>query len=279
MTERRHNGWPVFEVAPRSGATNKALYLHGGAWAAEIRGGHWGLIAKLATLTSRTFVVPIFPLVPAVTHPDVGPVLQDLWSTTASESSTALLGDSSGATMALNLLTGLPEASPRPDVTVLLSPTLDLTLTNPEIARVAPRDPLLRADHLRELARLYAGADGVASGAVNPMAASLDGLGDLAIFTGTRDLLDPDVDRFAERVRAARGTNLSVSRAEHMIHDWMLMPSPEAKVAVTAIADLLRSAGATSPGIDARGGRVEDIVKISVTMTPFGGPNVLGQYN
>ena len=54
-----------------------------------------------------------------------------------------------------------------------------------------------------------------------------------------------------KRVRAARGTNLSVSRADHMIHDWMLMPSPEAKVAVTAIADLLRSAAAMSPGIDA----------------------------
>ena len=251
VTEREHNGWPVFEIAPRSGATgHKAMYLHGGAWAAEIRGGHWSFIAKLAIATSRTFVVPIFPLVPAVTHRDVGPVLQELWSMTASDSPTALLGDSSGAAMALNLLTGLPEGSPKPDATVLLSPALDLALSNPKIEHVAPRDPLLRADHLRELASLYAGADGVASGMVNPMVAPLDELGDLAIFTGTRDLHDPDVDRFAQRVRDARGTRLTVNRAEHMIHDWMLMPSPEAKVAITAIADLLRSAAATSSGID-----------------------------
>lgn len=198
-----------------------------------------GHFAKLAAMSGRTFIVPIYPLVPAATHRSVNPVLQQLWTSIASDAPVALLGDSAGATMALNLMASLPEQGTRPDATILLSPTLDLTLSNPEIDRLADRDPLLRSDHLRELALLYAGEDGMTSGAVNPMAAYLDGLGEVVIFTGTRDILNPDVRRFARLANAEAGTNVHVNEVDHMIHDWMLMPTPEAKAAVGAIAGLL----------------------------------------
>lgn len=247
VTETSFHGWPVFEVAPRSGSIGRALYLHGGAWAAEIRAGHWTMIAKLAALSGRTFIVPIYPLVPAATHGSVNPVLQQLWTSITSGTPVALLGDSAGATMALNLMASLPEAESRPDVTILLSPTLDLTLSNPEIDRIAGRDPLLRSDHLRELALLYAGQDGITSGAVNPMAGDPGDLGEVVIFTGTRDILNPDVQRFADLANTKVGTNVHVNEVENMIHDWMLMPMPEAKAAVGAIAALLNLVPASLP--------------------------------
>ena len=254
VTERSFHGWPVFDVAPRSGSFGTALYLHGGAWAAEIRAGHWTMIAKLAALSGRTFIVPIYPLVPAATHRSVNPVLQQLWTSITSDTPVALLGDSAGATMALNLMTSLPETESRPDVTILLSPTLDLTLSNPEIERIAGRDPLLRSDHLSELAFLYAGQDGITSGAVNPMAGDACDLGDVVIFTGTRDILNPDVQRFADLANAKTGTTVHINEIENMIHDWMLMPMPEAKAAVGAIAALLspQRAALSSQGLNQR---------------------------
>lgn len=240
ITRTTFRHWPVFTLAPETPSGKQALYLHGGAWAAEIQAGHWNLVADLAVRTSRTFVVPIFPLVPAVTHRDVTPVLTDLWTATASEAPTALVGDSAGATMALNLLASLPEGTPAPDATVLLSPTFDLTFANPESARIAPRDPLLKLDYIRALAAAYAGPDGPDSGAVSPVQARVDHLGAITVFTGTRDLLNPDAHRYADLARDAPGTQVTIEEAAGMVHDWMLMPIPEAKTARAHIARLLR---------------------------------------
>ncbi|WP_435742934.1 alpha/beta hydrolase fold domain-containing protein [Microbacterium sp. PMB16] len=239
VTEEQILGWPVFHVAPRSGGSARALYLHGGAWAAEIRTGHWTFIAELAERTGRTFVVPIFPLVPSVTHDDVIPVLQEIWASLEDGEPVALLGDSAGATMALNLLRSLGPGARRPDVSVLLSPHLDLTLSHPEIATVAPRDPLLRADHLRELGELYAGDAGIRNPAANPMVSDLARLGDVSVFTGTRDIMNPDARRFADLATNAPGTTVSLVEMSGMLHDWMLMPIPEARTARDAIVDLL----------------------------------------
>lgn len=241
IVESDFQGWPVFSVAPRSGATTgSVLYLHGGAWAAEIRAGHWTFVAALAAMTGRTFVVPIYPLVPAITHADINPVLVDLWESLAGGGPVALMGDSAGATMVMNLLRSLPSGTHRPDTTILLSPTLDLTLSNPDIAAVAPRDPLLRADHLRALGKLYAGADGVESPTVNPMQSDLDGIGRVHVFTGTRDILNPDAHRFAARASSATDAIVTVHERPEMLHDWMLMPIPEAAATIRAVSTLLR---------------------------------------
>ncbi|MEU0513409.1 alpha/beta hydrolase fold domain-containing protein [Amycolatopsis sp. NPDC006125] len=240
ITRSTFRDWPVFTLAPETSSGKQALYLHGGAWAAEIQARHWNLVADLAVGTSRTFVVPIFPLVPAVTHRDITPVLTDLWLATAQEVPTALVGDSSGATMALNLLVALAEGSPAPDATVLLSPTFDLTFANPESARIAPHDPLLKLDHIRALASSYAGPDGPDSALVSPVHARVDHLGAITVFTGTRDLLNPDAHRFADLARDAPGTQVTVEETAGVVHDWMLMPIPEAKTTRVHIARLLR---------------------------------------
>ncbi|QHC54523.1 acetyl esterase/lipase [Rathayibacter tanaceti] len=239
VTETEVGGWPVLRISPPAETAGPVLYLHGGAWAAEIRAGHWTFLATLARLTGRAFVVPIYPLVPRATHADHLPVLTSLWSSITATSPAALMGDSAGATIALNLLRALPEGAARPESTILLSPTLDLTVSHPGIAAVAPRDPLLKAEHLRALAALYAGEDGVNSPAVNPMASDLAGLGSVTVFTGTRDILNPDAHRFAERAATAPGTSVDVIESPGMMHDWMLMPLPEAAATTTRIASLL----------------------------------------
>ncbi|RFA11678.1 hypothetical protein B7R22_18350 [Subtercola boreus] len=240
VTQNTFRGWPVFEVTPSAPSGKRALYLHGGAWAAEIQAGHWNLIADLAVRTSRTFVVPIFPLVPTVTHRDITPTLVELWAKTAADSPTALVGDSSGATTALNLLVALPNGSPSPDATVLLSPTFDLTFSNPQSARIAPHDPLLRLEYIRALAKSYAGPDGPDSGLVSPVNARVDRLGAITVFTGTRDLLNPDAHRYADLARDAGGTTVTIEETDGMVHDWMLMPIPEAKTTRARIAGVLQ---------------------------------------
>jgi len=100
-------------------------------------------------------------------------------------------------------------------------------------------DPLLHADHLRELSRRYAGADGPQHPDVNPVNGPLDHLGVITVFTGTRDILHPDARRFRDLAAAAQGTTITVHEYPGMIHDWMLMPMPEAKTVMATLATLL----------------------------------------
>jgi acetyl esterase/lipase len=53
-------GWPVYTAAPRRGpATRHVLYLHGGAYIAEIKSFHWSLVGRLATQVPAEVTVPI----------------------------------------------------------------------------------------------------------------------------------------------------------------------------------------------------------------------------
>lgn len=259
VEESRFLGWPVYTVVPRGPVAGHILYLHGGAHAAEIQAVHWSFIATVAAQTGRTITVPIYPLVPAATHRDVQRVLRLLYQTLADRAEAgaagplAVMGDSAGAALALTLVAQLPPRVARPRDLVLLSPSLDLTLSNPEIPAIAPRDPLLRADHLRELGRRYAGGDDPAHPDVSPINGPLDHLGTVTVFTGTRDLLHPDALRLRDLATAAPGTTVLLHQAQDMLHDWMLLPIPEAKQVVSRLAALLTLPPAAHRSLHATG--------------------------
>lgn len=242
ITEQALHGWPVFHVSPRDAAepVRRVLYIHGGAWAAEIGRAHWRLVAELARRSGREVIVPIYPKVPSATHADVLPTLAVMFRELAADASaTALVGDSAGAHIALSVLLSLPGDAPRPDLTVLLSPAVDLALDNPDIDAVSATDPLLNADHVRALAGLWAGPAETDAPVLNALRADLGGLGRVHVYAATRDILSPDTLRLVARLRIAAGTEVVLHTGEGMVHDWMLLPVPEGRDARRSIAALL----------------------------------------
>ncbi len=232
--------WPVFEVHPPSGVPSGVLlYVHGGAFAAEIGAGHWQLVARLAQRTGRTVVVPIYPLTPDHGHRDVLPTLHSLYQRIATtRGPVAVAGDSAGAAIVTVLVQTLPPEVRRPDNVVLLSPMLDATISDPAAVALEPLDPLLTIEHLRVLAAQYAAPDDPSVPQVSPINGPLDRLGTVDVFTGTRDVLNPDAHRLA-RLASGPGSRITLREYDGMVHDWMLMPVPEAAAAVDEIVDVL----------------------------------------
>jgi epsilon-lactone hydrolase len=249
IDEWSFEGWPVFTLTPLGGGRRgQVLYLHGGAHAVEIQRAHWSFAVELAVRTDRTVTVPIYPLVPAATHRDVHPALRRLYTRLPSNDPVAVMGDSAGATLALALVAGLPPAVARPRDLVLLSPVLDLALDNPEIPLFARQDPLLRADHLRELGHRFAGGDALDDPQLSPINGPLDHLGIVTLFTGTRDLLNPDARRLFDLAATSAGTTATLHEFPGMVHDWMLLPVPEARTVMHMLAKLLRTEATASVG-------------------------------
>lgn len=240
----QHQGWPVYEVAPRGGdARGVVLYLHGGGWVNEIHPFHWRLVAQLAAEARTRVVVPIYPLVP---HGTAGPVVEGvvamLRDAIAREGADAVsvAGDSAGGQIALSAAIVLRDRHGlRLRRTVLISPALDLNMDNPEIDAVERIDPWLARPGIRHIVEHWRGPLSLDDARVSPLLADLRGLGPLVLFTSTRDITHPDTRLLAQRARAA-GVEVDCEELAGLVHVYPLLPVSEGRAARAAIARSLR---------------------------------------
>ncbi|GFG65329.1 esterase [Mycobacterium kubicae] len=239
---QRRGSWPIYTLTPRTASPRRAVvYLHGGAWVNEITPQHWHLVAQIAAEAQATVIVPIYPLVPFATAAQVVPAVVDLVADQVSGGGpVCLTGDSAGGQIALSAALLLRDdhgaVLPR---TILISPVVDLSLSNPDIAAVEPTDPWLGRDALRVFAERWRADLPLTDLRVAPLAADLAGLGPLTIFTGTRDLLNPDAHVLAEQTRAA-GVSVEFHEEPGLLHVYPLMPTPEGRAARAVIVEELK---------------------------------------
>lgn len=243
---QRQSGWPIYTVTPATGAPGRTVvYVHGGAWVNEITTQHWQLVAQVAAEAHARVIVPIYPLVPFATAADVMPaivqlVVEAVASNDRGCAGVCLAGDSAGGQIAMSAGLILRDKHdvliPR---TVLISPVLDLSLANPDI--VAVDDPWLGREALRVFADRWRGELPLADSRVNPLAADLTGLGPLTVFSGTRDILNPDARLLVEKARAA-GVDIDYHEQPRMLHVYPLTPTPEGRAARRNIIETVVSA-------------------------------------
>ena len=233
-------GWTVYEISPKGkNPPRRALYLHGGCYVFEIALQHWLFVAKLAVETNTRFLVPIYPLAPAVTADTIVPKATDLAARLIEEvgsENTSVLGDSAGGGMALAVAMQLRDRGiPAPHSTVLISPWLDITGTDPQLAVIAPHDPWLAVPGSHFAGGVYRGALLETDPLVSPLYGDLHGLGSLTMFSGTRDILNADATKFRSLARAA-GLAIDYHEVPGMIHVFPILPIPEGTAARAVVA-------------------------------------------
>ncbi|MET9488007.1 alpha/beta hydrolase [Nocardia sp. NPDC006630] len=238
-------GWPVYTIVPRGGPVRgNVVYVHGGAWVNEIAPQHWALAAEIAARVGTTVTVPIYPLVPIGTALEVVDEIAGLvLDNRARYGEVCLAGDSAGGQIALSTAVVLRDehqlSVPR---TVLISPAVDLSLSNPEIDVVLPNDPWLGKEGTRVFIEHWRGQLSLSDPRVSPLAADLRGLGPLTIFSGTRDIVLPDVRLLVAKARAA-GVQTDYYEGTGLVHVYPLTPTPEGRagraVIIAALCDAL----------------------------------------
>jgi acetyl esterase/lipase len=244
ITAERTEGWPVYTLAPAGRRTDGVfVYLHGGGWVNEIAPQHWWLAAQIAAEAEMCVIVPIYPLVPFATAAQVVPRIVD---TVVKQSSAfravSLGGDSAGGQIALSAALLLrDEHGLALSQTVLIAPVLDLSLANPAIDEVESRDPWLSRAGIRVYVEHWRGKLSLTDPRVSPLSADLAGLGPLTVFSGTRDLLNPDARLLVEKATAA-GVDVDYHEGPALVHVFPLTPTPEGRAARTAIVQTLRRA-------------------------------------
>lgn len=227
IKEEQFKGRKVFLITSKKNKSNNnkyILYLHGGAYVMEATYKHWQFLEEIVDETGMTLILPDYPLTPKNTYKAVFNMIEPLYTEIiekVGKEKLVLMGDSAGGGIALGLVQKLGEDGKKmPSKTILLSPWLDVRMINPEIDEKEKVDPVLIKEALIIAGKKYAGEDGLTNFLVNPILGPIDKLENITIYTGTYDMLNPDVHKFVDRLKKAN-IKYDLREKEKAIHIWM----------------------------------------------------------
>lgn len=213
------------------------IYLHGGAYCFGILDSHIEFCDKLARKMNAKVYMPLYPILLKSTCLDAFRFLQGVYAEVLREGKpVVLMGDSSGGGLALAFAESLRDSGvPMPEGLVLLSPWIDVTMTNPAIPSLEESDFILSAYGLAGLGKLWAGELDVRDSRVSPLYGSMAGLPPTLIFCGTDEILHPDITLLHEKMKAA-GTKSRLVIGEGFWHVFPSYDIPERDICIDMIA-------------------------------------------
>lgn len=243
---REEAGWPLYELSPAGVAEpeRQLLYLHGGAYISQIHRRHWFLAARASRATPCRCLVPIYPLGSSAGAASVVATATEIAARLIEEKgpeAVVLAGDSAGGGMALAVAQSLRDQDLTAARILLISPWLDVATDRPEQAALERHDAMLAVTGLREAARAYASGLPLDDPRISPLNGDLSRLPPITVFTGTRDILNPDSHRLLAGCLAA-GTECELIETPGMPHVYPLMPTPEGRAARRRMIELLQRA-------------------------------------
>lgn len=218
----------IFIIKPKTEQLSKKviLYFHGGAYVAEATTLHWDFLEKLANDTKSTIVMPDYPLTPKYTYKDVFNMVEPLYKEIISKvdvKNLVMMGDSAGGGITLALAEKISQNNIQlPSKTILISPWLNVTLTNEKIKEVQKNDKDLNKEKLLIAGISYArDEEGMKSYLVNPINGPLSKLKNVIIYTGTYDILNPDTHLLQEKAKK-EGIDIQIKEYEQAPHLWII---------------------------------------------------------
>ena len=246
---------PKLIYTPDEPAEATVLFLHGGAFVSEMTRHHELFVAALGRELKARVIAPAYPLAPEHTFDDAVREVLELYREIQKEAKGSgpfvLMGDSAGASLAAGLCVEIGEgryaqsdpALTLPDRLILISPALDLTLSNPEDDKLEAKDPMLAGIGVRVMAKRWAGTEDPASPECSPLFAgpSVFKGTEVTLFAGTREILYPDIVAFTEHLKEA-GIPVRLHIGRDLNHDYPLFPIPEALEAMNQIREAVFNA-------------------------------------
>jgi acetyl esterase/lipase len=199
VTEFAHLKTVIFHSNDMS--KHHIIYLHGGAYQLKGKQNHYQFIADLNQECQGTISFIDYPTSEEST------VLETLSKT--KEAIIALIqqyptmnfylaGDSAGGGLALVLYQLLSKENITIKHLFLMSPWVDVTMSNPEIDRLAEYEFMFTKEELQLSAIAYAGETELNHGYVSPIYDDYYNVEKITIYAGKRDILYPDIMKFVQ---------------------------------------------------------------------------------
>lgn len=212
----------LYKIIPKENIESdfNILYFHGGAYSGALTKEHWDFIQRIYADTRANILVPDYPLIPKNTYKDVFDMLDKVYKEYMKDDNFVVIGDSAGGGISLAFSQKLGiEHKKLPVKTILISPWLDITMKNEEIDQVQRYDKCLNKTALKVAGELYCGKNDPDNYLVSPINGPTDKIENIFIFTGTYDILNPDVSILKEKIKDKK---LYIYEKDSAQHNWIL---------------------------------------------------------
>jgi len=244
VKEESFAGRVLWTLGPKEGTSPKAIfYIHGGGYVFNMAGIQWNYLAKVVKETQATIMVTNYPLAPQSNVEAALAYLTELYPVFLNRykgNEVFFLADSAGGGLAISFAQHCTEIDlPQPQEIILSSPWLDVSMTNPDIQSVIPKDKALEITSLQKAGKLFAGDLDTKDPKVSPIYGRFDNIARISMFMGTAELFVSDARKLVARLKRE---NIHFNYYEYpkMIHCWLLIGMPEGKVAFGQIIDLIK---------------------------------------
>ena len=231
-----YDGMAVVYVNMTDDTKRAVMYLHGGGYVRQPRIFHWKYINKLANRVGNV-IVPIYPKAPNHHPTEAFELLTKLYLELAAKyDEIVLMGDSSGGGLALSLTQQWGEKGyKQPIKTILFSPWVDLTLSDPEIERYQKIEPLISAASERIWAKVWAQDLALTDPRISPTFGPMDKLVKVLLYVGDREILYPDICKLYKIMKDSADVRFVVGHG--MNHVYQVYPIPEARRALDEVVN------------------------------------------
>ncbi len=220
------------------------IYIPGGGYLNNPLKYHWKLINNVSKNAECPVVMPIYPKLPHYTCEQSYEVMMEFYLDVASREGVKHIifaGDSSGGAMSLVLAQKIRDLDIdilEPEQLFLYVPWMDVTMENEEVEEIEPIDPMLGMHGLIDIGQRWAADLDLKDPVVSPIFGTFEDLGYISLFTGTRDMLCPDIVKFSE-ILTEQGIEHTFMIKEGLDHPYPLFPTPEAKEAQQMLIDAI----------------------------------------
>ncbi len=233
-------------AAPGAEPSRVILYLHGGGYTAGSIVTHRAMASRISRAADARVLAINYRLAPEHPFPaaveDATAAYRWLLANGIAPGRIVIAGDSAGGGLTISTLLALRDAKqPMPAAAVPISPWTDLAATGESLRTLAARDPMVQADPLREMAKLYLGKTDAKNPLASPLYANYQGLPPMLIQVGGAEILLDDARRVADKARAA-GVDVTLEVWDEMVHVWHVFAKllPEGQEAIDRIGGFVR---------------------------------------
>ncbi|MBO5536184.1 MAG: alpha/beta hydrolase [Clostridia bacterium] len=244
LREERLEPLQAFIYNDQEHPAQTVFYFHGGAYINQPNTQQTTMAARTAKETGSEVVLMVYPKEPVYDCEEAYDRCLAYYRSYLENNDCGkivFMGDSAGGGLALGLAEALRDQGDTcPEELILISPWVDVTLSNSDIKDYVDLDPMLGIDGLRRMGEVWANGLDMTDPRVSPIYGDLSGLGRVTLTTGTWEVLYPDSLLLAEKLKQA-GVDCNLIIGERMIHCYPICPIPEAKAAQEVIwAAILR---------------------------------------
>jgi acetyl esterase/lipase len=235
----------VFIIKPQKEEKQTwVIYLHGGAYVHGFQSFHWRFLKTIMKKTGWNIIAPDYPLLPESSSKAMYAMIQETYQYLLDHENPKtilFMGDSAGGGLALGFAQWLKlEKMRTPDTIILLSPWLDVTMTDPKIKNIEPYDPILNVEALRQIGLMLASNENQQHYLFSPLYGDLKDIGKIFIFSGTYDLLYVDALSLSQYL-ARKNITHQLFASESMVHTFMFFGLPESNEVIKLITQAMNA--------------------------------------